>query len=150
MAVLDATGVGAVAGVPLGAVSAAGIAAGVGITGAAVANMAAHAAGDDHVTPIGTDNGAAPGGGQTIEGNNPPQEIIGRTVHGDQQALGRDGGRGVSDEAMNDAVQNPIKPPQPQPGGKYKYIGKNATVVLNSAGKVVTTWARNSGGWRNP
>ena len=49
---------------------------------------------------------------------------------------------------MNDAVRNPIKPPQPQPGGKYKYIGKNATVVLNSAGKVVTTWARNSGGWR--
>ena len=148
-AVLDATGVGAIAGVPLGAVSVAGMAAGVGITGAAAANIVAHAAGDDHVSPVNTDNGAGSGGRETTEGYDPPNEITGRTVHGDQQVLSRDG-HGVSAEAMNDAVQNPIKPPDPQPGGRYKYLGKNATVVLNSAGKVVTAWARNSGGWRNP
>lgn len=149
-AALDATGVGAVAGVPLGAVSAAGIAAGVSITGAGIANMVAHAAGDDHVSPVSAGDSGGADAGQTTEGNSPPNQITGRTVHGDQQALSRDGGRGVSDEAMNDAVQNPTKPPEPQPGGRYKYVGKNATVILNSAGKVVTTWARNSAGWRNP
>jgi hypothetical protein len=148
--VLDATGVGAVAGVPLGAVSAAGVAAGVGITGAAIANMAVHAAGDDHVSPVNAGDGGEADAGQTTEGDSPPDQITGRTVHGDQQALSRDGGHGVSDEAMNDAVQNPTKPPAPQPGGSYKFVGKNATVILNSAGKIVTTWARNSAGWRNP
>jgi len=148
--VLDATGVGAVAGVPLNAVSAAGMAAGVGITSAAMANMVGHAADDDHVSPMNTGDSADSGGGETTEGNNPPKEITGLTEHGDQQAQSRDGGRGVADEAMNDAVQNPIRPPQPQLGGTYKYVGKNATVVLNSDGEVVTTWARNSGGWRNP
>jgi len=148
--VLDATGVGAVAGVPLNVVSAAGMAAGVGITGAAMANMVGHAAGDDHVSPMNSGDSSGSGVGETTEGNNPPKEITGRTGHGDQQALSRDSGRGVSDEAMNDAVQNPIRPPQPQPGGTYKYVGQNATVVLNSDGEVVTTWARNSGGWRNP
>jgi hypothetical protein len=52
--VLDATGVGAVAGVPLNIVSAAGMAAGATMTGAAVANMAVNAAGDDHVEPMRT------------------------------------------------------------------------------------------------
>jgi hypothetical protein len=149
-AALDATGVGAVAGVPLGAVSAAGIAAGVSIAGAGIANMVAHAAGDDHVSPVNAGDSGGADAGQTTAGNSPPDRITGRTLHGDQQALTRDGGHGVSDEAMDDAVQNPTKPPEPQPGGRYKYIGKNATVILNSAGKVVTTWARNSGGWRNP
>ena len=50
----DATGVGAVAGVPLNAVSAAGIATGATMTGVAVANIASNAAGDDHVSPMNT------------------------------------------------------------------------------------------------
>ena len=127
--------------------SAAGIAAGAVIAGAAVANMAAHAAGDDHVSPATSDSA---GGGGGTEGTNPPKEITGRTQHGEQQAQGRDGGRGVSDEAMNDAVQNPLKPPEPQAGGKYRYDGKNAVVVLNADGKVITTWPTGSAGWRNP
>jgi hypothetical protein len=48
---LDATGVGAVAGVPLNAVSAAGVVAGVGITGAAATSLMQHAAGEDAVSP---------------------------------------------------------------------------------------------------
>jgi hypothetical protein len=49
---LDATGVGAVAGVPLNAVSAAGVVAGVGITGAATTSLMQHAAGEDAASPM--------------------------------------------------------------------------------------------------
>jgi hypothetical protein len=36
----------------------------------------------------------------------------------------------------------------PQARGATKYVGKNATTVLNHNGKVITSWARNSGGFR--
>lgn len=49
---LDATGVGAVAGVPLNAVSAAGIATGVGLAGAGAVDLAQHAANDSAVEPL--------------------------------------------------------------------------------------------------
>jgi uncharacterized protein YukE len=49
---LDATGVGAVAGVPLNALSAAGVVAGVGITGAAATSLMQNAAGEDAVSPM--------------------------------------------------------------------------------------------------
>jgi hypothetical protein len=48
---LDATGVGAVAGVPLNVVSAAGVATGVGIAGAAATSLMQNAAGEDAVSP---------------------------------------------------------------------------------------------------
>jgi hypothetical protein len=48
---LDATGVGAVAGVPLNVVSAAGVAAGAGIAGTAATSLAMNAAGEDAVSP---------------------------------------------------------------------------------------------------
>lgn len=59
---LDATGVGAVAGVPLNTVSTAGVVAGVGITGTAMANIAQHAAGDDHAEPLTTNEGTGSSG----------------------------------------------------------------------------------------
>jgi hypothetical protein len=62
---LDATGVGAIAGVPLNVVSAAGITAGAGITTAAMANIASHTGGDGHVSPIETDGTALPTGPPT-------------------------------------------------------------------------------------
>jgi len=80
----------------------------------------------------------------------PPGAITGFTPHGEQQAQGRDGGHGVSDAAMDDAVKNPISSPEAQERGTFKYVGKNAVVILNSDGKIVTAWPRNSGGWRNP
>ena len=49
---LDATGVGAVAGVPLGGLSLAGMATGVGIAGVGAADAIAHAVGDDRVAPF--------------------------------------------------------------------------------------------------
>ena len=70
------------------------------------------------------------------------------TEHGRQRAEGRDG-VGVSDEAMADAVANPLTTPKPQDNGTYRYEGKDAIVSLNERGEVVTTWARTSNGWRN-
>ncbi|WP_433371358.1 putative T7SS-secreted protein [Actinoplanes sp. CA-142083] len=54
---LDATGVGAVAGVPLNVVSAAGIVAGTSMAGVASTSLMQHAAGDDAVSPL---NGSSP------------------------------------------------------------------------------------------
>ena len=56
--------------------------------------------------------------------------------------MGRDGGLGVSDSAMQDAVEDPTEV-VPQANGTYRFVGKDATVALNGAGQVVTTWARN-------
>ena len=74
--------------------------------------------------------------------------IKGYTDHGRRQAFGRDKGLGVTDEAMNNAVQSPLEVVQ-QEGGKTKYVGENATVVLNENSEVVTTWANSSEGVRN-
>jgi hypothetical protein len=150
--VLDATGVGAIAGVPLNAVAAAGMAAGVSITGVSMAVMASQAAGDDHVEPLKTDSGGGSSGSAEEPSFEAPKEITGRTEHGQQQIQTRDG-HGVNDGAVNDAVANPTKPPRYVPdkyGGTYRYVGKDATVNLNKDGQVVTAWARNSSGWRNP
>ena len=72
--------------------------------------------------------------------------ITGFTKHGINQAISRDG-VGVASEAILGAVKNPLRVVQ-QARGAAKYIGENATVILNQAGEVVTTWARNSAGWR--
>lgn len=83
----------------------------------------------------------------------PPTEITGVTGHGEQRIqFGRDG-HGVSDEAMQDAVAHPTDPPSFRPdqlGGAYEYEGKDAVVVLNEDGQVVTAWPTNRNGWRNP
>jgi hypothetical protein len=68
---LDATGVGAVAGVPLNIVSAAGVVAGVGMTTAAMSDLGAHAAGDDHVSPVETEGGPASEGAPDSTAGNP-------------------------------------------------------------------------------
>jgi hypothetical protein len=68
---LDATGVGAIAGVPLNIVSAAGVAAGVGMTTAAMSDLGAHAAGDDHVSPVETEGGSASEGAADSTAGNP-------------------------------------------------------------------------------
>jgi hypothetical protein len=88
-------------------------------------------------------------GAETPHPPSPPTRITARTKHGDGQAQTRDG-HGVSDRAIDDAVENPLKPPQAQPNGTYKYEGTDAVVILNERGELVTTWARNSNGWRHP
>jgi hypothetical protein len=134
---LDLTGVGALAGAPVGALATAGVATGAGMIGAAVAHINS------------TSDGAAAGG---KDGPDPPTKITGRTAHGEIRAQGRDG-HGVNDAAMEDAVEHPTKPPKFNPddkGGRWEYVGKDATVVLNKDGEVVTAWARNRAGWRHP
>jgi hypothetical protein len=61
--VLDATGVGAVAGAPLNAVSAAGIAGGIGVVGVGVGDLARHAAGDNRVSAMQGNSSSSGGGG---------------------------------------------------------------------------------------
>ncbi|MGA5299545.1 putative T7SS-secreted protein [Nucisporomicrobium flavum] len=68
---LDATGVGAVAGVPLNIVSAAGLTAGATMTMAAAGDLAANAAGDDHVSPVETEGGGASEGAADSTAGNP-------------------------------------------------------------------------------
>ncbi|OEU66104.1 MAG: hypothetical protein BA867_08750 [Desulfobacterales bacterium S5133MH16] len=70
----------------------------------------------------------------------------GYTRHGLNQAISRDG-VGVSTRAILDAVRNPTKIVKLAKGA-VKYVGENATVILNRSGKVITTWARTKLGWR--
>jgi hypothetical protein len=74
--------------------------------------------------------------------------ITGYTRHGLNQAIGREG-TGVSSRAILDAAKNPLEIIQ-QSGGRIKYIGKDAGVVVNQEGKIITTWPRGSGGLRRP
>lgn len=73
-------------------------------------------------------------------------KITGYTKHGLNQAIGRDGGKGVSPEAILDTVRNPkdIITQNSSYGPTYKYISDKAVVVLNEEGKVVTTYAKGS------
>ena len=86
---------------------------------------------------MGTGGGYGKGGKAVIKGF---------TRHGLNQAISREG-RGVASEAILDAVRNPKKVIKGAEN-TIKYIGENATVILNEAGEVITTWARNSTGYR--
>lgn len=66
--------------------------------------------------------------------------IAGYTKHGLEQAIGREG-KGVAAKAILGAVKNPIKIIR-QSGGRIKYIGKQATVIINRMGKIITTWGQ--------
>jgi hypothetical protein len=82
----------------------------------------------------------------------PPQQINGYTGHGSQSVDDHDG-HGVNDSALQDAVQHPLSPPSyqinEQGKGAYVYQGKDATVVLNKDGQVITAWPNNRNGWRH-
>jgi hypothetical protein len=103
------------------------------------------------------EGGGGFGGGEGGEGGvepvpAAPPRITGLTSHGADQVATRDG-HGVSDGALQSAVTAPSAPPTFSPdqyGGTYTYVGKDATVVLNKDGQVVTAWATNRNGWRNP
>ena len=75
-----------------------------------------------------------------------PGEITGFTSHGIDSVILHDG-VGVSTRAVLDAVKSPISV-SAQSQGRLMYVGKTATVILNSAGKVITAWATSSSGWR--
>ncbi|WP_433782384.1 hypothetical protein ACQPX6_21130 [Actinomycetospora sp. CA-101289] len=142
-----ATGVGSPVGVPLTGLSAAGLATGVGLAGAGAIDLSQHALGDDRVAPFQVNEET--GGDEATPPFEAPGEITGLTRHGAERAERRDG-VGVSDEAMADAVANPIAGPKYQSQNQtYVYEGRDAIVFLNEQGRVVTTWATTSNGWRN-
>ncbi|WP_326948644.1 hypothetical protein OG439_07605 [Amycolatopsis sp. NBC_01307] len=88
---LDATGVGAVAGVPVNAVSAAGMAVGAGLAAQGLAKMAVNAAGEDHVELFRTDRGGD-GDGATSGSSGGGKPVAQHELSPSQQAnLGRYG-----------------------------------------------------------
>jgi hypothetical protein len=137
---LDGSVIGIPAGVALDAASAAAIAGGAAISVHGITN------GLGDISNLYSKSSS--GDGPRTEVPGAPTEISGYTNHGFDQVMGRDGGLGVSDSAMEGAVQSPMKVVQ-QSNSTFKFIGKNATVVLNRSGKLVTAWANNSSGLRN-
>jgi len=85
----------------------------------------------------------ASGGAGARQGGGP---VPGFTRHRLNQTISRDG-VGVSNRALMDAVKNPTKVIE-QSGGRTMYVGKDATVIMNSRGQVITTWANTSSGQR--
>ncbi len=153
LALTAAGGVGFGAGVLLDG-SVIGIPAGVAVDATSAAAVAGGAALSIH----GVTNGlgdisnlyskSTSGDGSSTDVSGAPKEISGYSNHGFDQVMGRDGGLGVSDSAMEGAIESPIKVVQ-QSNNTFKFIGKNATVVLNRSGKLVTAWANNTSGLRN-
>ncbi|WP_425495029.1 DUF637 domain-containing protein [Pandoraea commovens] len=83
-------------------------------------------------------------------GTRAPTSISSYSDHAIQQIAGRDGGIGVSRAAVNDAFANPtaIQYVPSKYGPTFKYVGQNATVVVNSQGNVVTAWGTSAAGVR--
>lgn len=66
--------------------------------------------------------------------------LTGFTRHGLNQAISR-GGVGVSNRAILNTMRHPTKITT-QSGGRTRFTGPNGGVVLNSQGKVITTWGK--------
>ncbi len=80
--------------------------------------------------------------------NGAPRAINGYTRHAEEQIAGRDGGVGVSREALEDAFRNPIRDVEKRVDSQgrvsYRYTGENAVVAVNPKGEVITGWGGNS------
>lgn len=74
--------------------------------------------------------------------------FTGYTKHGLNQAIGRNGGKGIHPKAILDALRDPKRIRQ-FPDGRTRIDGKNGTtVVQNRYGRVVTTFGNNPRGPR--
>jgi len=113
----------------------------VAAAGAVGPTALATAAGVGTLGTVAAVLGAAPGPEAEDVG------ITGFTRHGLNQAISRDD-HGVCPNAILNAVREPLQTFS-QDEGSTLFIGRDANVVLNTAGKVVTTWATNSKGWRS-
>jgi hypothetical protein len=76
--------------------------------------------------------------------------IRGLTNHGREQIQNRNGGIGVSSAAILDAVRNgKVTRKKDQKGRiQIKYEGKDAVVIINRDGKLITAWSTNRNGRR--
>lgn len=77
----------------------------------------------------------------------PPKEITEYSKHAQERMEGRDG-VGVSEEAIEDALENPISYEYDANRDGWKVVGRDATVVINPDGRVITTWAEHKTGYR--
>lgn len=84
---------------------------------------------------------------EPLLGQQTPTKITGYTRHGLDQALFRDG-HGVSPKGILDAVRNPTEIIYDTIKDTYKFRGIKSVTILNSQGKVVSTWAKSSVFWR--
>jgi len=77
-----------------------------------------------------------------------PTKITSYSQHALEQIAGRDGGIGVNKSAMDDAWSRPLKIEYvpSKYGPTFRYTGKDAVIVVNQEGKVVTGWAKSSSG----
>ena len=80
-------------------------------------------------------------------GQQAPEKITGYTRHGLDQAMFRDG-HGVSPQGILDAVRNPTEIVYDAIRDTYKFNGIHSVTILNTQGKVITTWAKSSVFWR--
>lgn len=76
-------------------------------------------------------------------------KITGYTEHGLAQAMGREG-VGVAPKAILDAVRDPLKVVPQEGRGTTMFVGRDAIVILNKEGKIVTTWPNGAAGVRSP
>ncbi len=83
---------------------------------------------------------------EEVAGARLPHALTGYTRHGLNQAISRDG-VGVSARAIRDAFTNPLRI-SGESGGRFLLTGRDAAVVVNAEGRVITTWATNSAGFR--
>jgi hypothetical protein len=97
-AVLDATGIGAVAGVPANALSTAAVLSGGSLAMASAGDLARHAAGDDRVEPVQTGDGSAPQDPRLTPGTQEYKDFI--------KELAKDPAHGgeISDKSIREAV----------------------------------------------
>jgi len=83
---------------------------------------------------------------EEVAGARLPKAITGYSRHGLDQAISKDG-VGVSVSAIRDAFKNPLSITG-QSGGIFRLTGRNAVVVVNSEGRIITTWPTNTSGYR--
>ncbi|MDR2341600.1 MAG: hypothetical protein LBD84_00970, partial [Campylobacteraceae bacterium] len=85
---------------------------------------------------------------EEVAGVKAPTQITSYSQHATEQIAKRDGGKGVSQIAIDDAWSNPlqIEYVSTQYGATFRYTGADAVIVVNTDGKVVTAWAKSSSG----
>lgn len=77
------------------------------------------------------------------------QVVTGYTWHGLNQAIDRDGGRGVSVRAILDALKNPVKvKPYALDPTTTTYVGRSASVSVTAEGRIRTLFPKTRTAWR--
>jgi hypothetical protein len=149
--VLDATGIGAVAGVPLNVASAAGIAGGLTLAGAGGTSIARDALGQDRVTLMqsSSDGGATGGGAEPpVQVGSPrefdPQSLEGLSSDQVRESIPSDWVRSASARGGGEVFRDPANPgrqirimpgypegsrPDPLTTGPYAVVSQNGVTV---------------------